>query len=141
MHGVGVTILAKTNAEGNLYKAISIKDVVETLKKEHYIVIKEELVSMEPIKRIGEYIAVVTALGLTEEVRKTINVLKLDSVGATNENIAAGKYPIWAYEHMYTKGEAKDLTKAFLDYMVSDAVKPIIKKLGYIQVSDMKVSR
>lgn len=78
---------------------------------------------------------------LTEEVRKTINVLKLDSVDATNENIAAGKYPIWAYEHMYTKGEAKDLTKAFLDYMVSDAVKPIIKKLGYIPMSDMKVSR
>lgn len=78
---------------------------------------------------------------LTEDVRKTINVMKLDNVDATNENIATGKYPVWAYEHMYTKGEAKDLIKVFLDYMVGDAVKPVIQKLGYIPISDMKVSR
>ncbi len=78
---------------------------------------------------------------LTEEVRKTVNVLKLDNVEAANANIADGKYPVWAYEHMYTKGEAKDLTKAFLDYMVSDAVKPVVEKLGYIPISNMKVSR
>jgi phosphate transport system substrate-binding protein len=78
---------------------------------------------------------------LTEEVRKTIKVIKLDNVEASNDNIAAGKYPIWAYEHMYTKGEAKDLEKAFLDFMVGNAVKPIIEKLGYIPISNMKVSR
>ena len=78
---------------------------------------------------------------LTEEVRKTVKVLKLDDFEANKENIATGKYPIWAYEHMYTKGEAKDLAKVFLDYMVSAKVKPIIEKLNYIPISDMKVSR
>ena len=57
------------------------------------------------------------------------------------ENVTTGKYPIWSYEHMYTKGEAKDLTKAFLDYMVGDDVKPLVEKLGYIAISDMKVQR
>ncbi|MDN5302870.1 MAG: phosphate transport system substrate-binding protein, partial [Thermoanaerobacteraceae bacterium] len=53
----------------------------------------------------------------------------------------SGKYPIWSYEHMYTKGEPTGLTKAFLDYMVSDEVKPLVEQLGYIAISDMKVSR
>jgi phosphate transport system substrate-binding protein len=78
---------------------------------------------------------------LTEDVRKEIKILKLDNAEATKENITAGKYPIWSYEHMYSKGEPKDLTKAFLDFMVSADVKPIIEKLGYIPTADMKVTR
>lgn len=78
---------------------------------------------------------------LTEDVRKDIKVLKLDTVEANKDNITAGKYPIWSYEHMYTKGEPKDLTKAFLDYMVSSDVKSLVEKLNYIPISDMKVTR
>jgi phosphate transport system substrate-binding protein len=74
-------------------------------------------------------------------VRKEIKILKLDNAEATKENITAGKYPIWSYEHMYSKGEPKDLTKAFLDFIVSADVKPIIEKLGYIPTADMKVTR
>jgi phosphate transport system substrate-binding protein len=78
---------------------------------------------------------------LTEEVKKSINVLKLDGLDANKENITAGKYPIWSYEHMYTKGEPKEVAKAYLDYMTNDEVKPIFNKLGYISVKDMKVTR
>ncbi|TDT51234.1 phosphate ABC transporter substrate-binding protein (PhoT family) [Fonticella tunisiensis] len=77
----------------------------------------------------------------TEEGRKGLNILKLDGVEANKENITSGKYPIWSYEHMYTKGEPSGLTKTFLDFMASDEVKPIIEKLGYIPTTDMKVSR
>lgn len=78
---------------------------------------------------------------LTTDVRKSINVLKLDGLDANKENITAGKYPIWSYEHMYTKGEPKELIKAYIDYMSKDEVKPILDKLGYISVKDMKVTR
>lgn len=71
----------------------------------------------------------------------SIKALKLDGVEPTADNIKEGKYPIWSYEHMYTKGEAKGTTKAFLDYMASDEVKTLISKLGYIVTSDMKVTR
>lgn len=78
---------------------------------------------------------------ITEDVKKEIKTLKIDGVEATKENITSGKYPFWAYEHMYTKGEPTGLAKAFLDYMTSDEVKPLIDKLGYVPTADMKVER
>lgn len=78
---------------------------------------------------------------LTEEVRKTIKVINLDNVEPTNENIANGNYPIWSYEHMYSKGQATGLAKLFLEYIVSDEAKPIIKFMKYVPISEMKVTR
>ena len=78
---------------------------------------------------------------ITDEVKKDIKTIKLDGVEASKENIISGKYQVWSYEHMYSKGEAAGLAKAFLDYMQSSEVKPLIVKLGYIPMSDMKVSR
>ena len=58
-------------------------------------------------------------------------------------SITAGKYPIWSYEHMYTKGEPMGAAKEFLDYMLSpefqDQVLPTVK--GFIPITQMKVSR
>lgn len=72
----------------------------------------------------------------------SIKVVNLDGVAPTKENVANGTYPVWAYEHMYTKGEPAGLTKAFLDYILSDEIqKSIVVQEGYIPVTDMKVER
>lgn len=59
------------------------------------------------------------------------------------ETITSGAYPIWSYEHMYTKGQPSGSTKAFLDYLLSEDfqknVLPTVK--GFIPVVAMKVSR
>jgi phosphate transport system substrate-binding protein len=64
-------------------------------------------------------------------------------VEATPASITAGNYPIWSYEHMYTKGQPTGVTKEFLDYMTSpefqENVLPTVK--GFIPVTQMKVSR
>ncbi|MDP9002049.1 MAG: phosphate ABC transporter substrate-binding protein [Myxococcota bacterium] len=64
-------------------------------------------------------------------------------VEASAPNITAGLYPIWSYEHMYTKGQPTKAAKEFLDYMLSpgfqDHVLPTVK--GFIPVTQMKVSR
>ena len=78
---------------------------------------------------------------ITDEVKKEIKTIKLDGVEASRDNITSGKYQVWSYEHMYSKGEAQGLTKAFLDYMQSSEVEPLIVELGYIPMSNMKVSR
>ncbi|MDY0323656.1 MAG: phosphate ABC transporter substrate-binding protein [Candidatus Carbobacillus sp.] len=72
----------------------------------------------------------------------TVKPLKIDGVEPTNENVYTNAYKVWAYEHMYTKGEPQGALKAFLDYMLSDEVQdgPVVD-LGFIPVSKMKVER
>jgi phosphate transport system substrate-binding protein len=66
-----------------------------------------------------------------------------DAIDPTTESITQGKYPVWSYEHMYTKGEATGAVKRFLDYVLSpdfqSTVLPSIK--GFIPVTVMKVQR
>lgn len=73
-------------------------------------------------------------------VDDSVKTIKLNGFTPTTENVATNDWPIWAYEHMYTKGEADGLTEEFLDYMMSDEVqKGIVVSMGYISVNDMKV--
>ena len=68
--------------------------------------------------------------------------LSIDGVEPKDENVADNSWTIWAYEHMYTQKDAKPEVLAFVDYMKSDDVqKNVIKELGYIAISDMKVER
>lgn len=68
--------------------------------------------------------------------------LELDGVAPNDDNVATGKWPIWAYEHIYTQGDADESEKAFLDFMMSSAVQgDMTKKLGFIQITAMKVDR
>ena len=65
----------------------------------------------------------------------------IDGVQPTLENTYNGTYPIWGYEHMYTKGEPKEAAKAYLDFIVSDEFGKQVESLGYGVTSKMKVSR
>jgi phosphate transport system substrate-binding protein len=68
--------------------------------------------------------------------------LKIDGIEPTSENVSNGTYPVWAYEHMYTKGEATGLTKSFIDYILSEEVQDnLVTKLKFIPIKDMKVKR
>ncbi|MNW63409.1 Phosphate-binding protein PstS 1 precursor [compost metagenome] len=72
----------------------------------------------------------------------TVKVVKYDGVEATEENVANGTYPVWAYEHMYTKGEPNEVVKAFLEFMASEEVQNNdVVELGYIPASKMQVTR
>jgi len=71
----------------------------------------------------------------------TIKALKFEGIDPTVENVVSGTYPIWSYEHMYTKGEATGVAKEFIDYIASDEFKSTISDLGYIPNSEMKVTR
>ncbi len=72
----------------------------------------------------------------------SIQGLSIDGVEPEDKNVADNSWKIWAYEHMYTQKDATKEILAFLDYMKSDDVqKNVIKELGYIAISDMKVER
>ncbi|GGH14818.1 phosphate ABC transporter substrate-binding protein [Paenibacillus segetis] len=72
----------------------------------------------------------------------SVKEVKYEGVEATVDNVANGTYPVWAYEHMYTKGEASEVVKAFLDFIASDEVQNAdVVELGYIPASQMQVKR
>lgn len=71
----------------------------------------------------------------------TVTPLAIDGVEPTLNNVYNGKYPVWGYEHMYTKGKATGAVKAFIDFIMSKDYSADIEKQGYGVASKMKVTR
>ncbi|KRL91206.1 phosphate ABC superfamily ATP binding cassette transporter, binding protein [Lactobacillus kalixensis DSM 16043] len=73
---------------------------------------------------------------------KNIQKISLDGVKPTNKNITTNAWPLWSYEHMYTKGKPNKQIQKFINYMLSDKVQDeLIPKIGYLSVNQMKVKR
>ncbi|MCM2531631.1 phosphate ABC transporter substrate-binding protein [Neobacillus pocheonensis] len=93
-------------------------------------------------KIINETPGAIGYLAFSYLTDNTVTALSIDGVVATAENVQSGKFPVWAYEHMYTKGQATDLEKAFIDYMMGDEVQStMVTKQGYLPVTKMQVQR
>ncbi|MFS0723181.1 phosphate ABC transporter substrate-binding protein PstS family protein [Paenibacillus sp. 1P07SE] len=72
----------------------------------------------------------------------SITALNYEGIEPNEENVTNGTYPIWAYQHMYTKGEPNEVVQAFLDFMLSDEVQTNdVVELGYIPASAMTIVR
>lgn len=69
-----------------------------------------------------------------------VETVAIDGVEPTLENTYSGDYPVWTFEHMYTKGEPNEVTKAFLDYITGDEYGTQMEKLGYGVASKMTVT-
>ena len=75
-------------------------------------------------------------------VDTSVKSLNLNGYKPTKNNVTTNNWPIWSYEHMYTKGEPNKLAKKFLEYMMTAEVQNnIVGKMGYIPINDMKVTR
>ncbi|WP_424349884.1 phosphate ABC transporter substrate-binding protein PstS family protein [Latilactobacillus sp. 5-91] len=75
-------------------------------------------------------------------VDSTVATLKLDGVAPDDQNVMNNTWPIWSYEHVYTKGQPTGLTKEFLAYVLSDKIQnKQVSKMGYIPVAQMQVER
>lgn len=71
-------------------------------------------------------------------LNNTVKAIKYNGVPYSPENVYSGKYPIWAYEHMYTKGEPQGVVKQFLDFIMSDEFQNnYVEKTGFIPLSKM----
>lgn len=72
----------------------------------------------------------------------SVKTLKLNGFEPSPKNVATNDWPIWSYEHMYTKGQPKELTKEFLEFMMSEEVQAnIVTAMGYISMNDMQVEK
>jgi phosphate transport system substrate-binding protein len=85
------------------------------------------------------------ALSFKDDELLTLSIKSADgktTIDPTDENIESGAFPIWSFEHMFTKGEATGGAKDFLTYVTSsdfqESVLPTVK--GFIPVTKMKVT-
>ncbi len=69
----------------------------------------------------------------------SVKTLAYNGVKFSPDAVISGQYPVYAYEHMYTKGEAQGAVKAFIDYVMSkEFQESYVEKSGFIPVTKMK---
>lgn len=71
----------------------------------------------------------------------TVATVSINGVEPTMENTYNGTYPVWGYEHMYTKGEPEGALKAFLDFIQSEEYGEKMEAQGYGVTAKMTVTR
>ncbi len=88
------------------------------------------------VKTVGTTPGSVSYVSLGYTKSQPVTVLKVNGVEATTDNIRSGKYPIWSYEHIFTKTKTSAV-EDFIKFISTNS--DALDKLGYIQVSTMKV--
>jgi len=69
----------------------------------------------------------------------TVKTLAYNGVKFTADAVISGQYPVYAYEHMYTKGQPTGAVKAFIDYVMSPEFQnTYVEKNGFLPVTKMK---
>jgi len=75
------------------------------------------------------------ALGYTRN--QPVTVLKINGIMPNEGTIVTGRYPIWSYEHIFTKGKASAEVESFIRFIAAN--QSVLEKLGYIPITHMKV--
>ncbi|UQS85587.1 phosphate ABC transporter substrate-binding protein PstS family protein [Apilactobacillus apisilvae] len=75
-------------------------------------------------------------------IDKTLQPVSIDNIQPNDKNVEDNSWKIWSYEHMYTNKDINKETKKFLEYVQSKNVQnSLVKKLGYISIHNMKVTK
>jgi large subunit ribosomal protein L9 len=74
LEGVAITLTAKADDQGHLYKKLHVEDIISALKDEHDIVLRKESVLLEaPIHELGDHSIEIDAAG--EKTTITVSVV------------------------------------------------------------------
>ena len=72
-------------------------------------------------------------------VDSTVKALKFDGVAFSIEAVVDGKYPVYTFGRMFTKGEAKGAVKAFIEFVTGkDFQEKYAEKNGFVPITKMK---
>jgi phosphate binding protein len=69
-----------------------------------------------------------------------LTVLKIDNVEPSPANVESNTYRFWYIEHMYTKGPARPLAQALIDYMASPDGIAAAHALDFIATTEIPVA-
>lgn len=72
-------------------------------------------------------------------IKGNVKAVAYNGVEATTDNVVNGKYPVWEYGYLLTKGEAKGADLAFIKYLQSSKFQNgSLKKLKFIPINAIK---
>lgn len=72
----------------------------------------------------------------------SVSPVAIDGVAPTLENTYNGTYPVWGYEHMYTRSDSDNqAAEDFISYIMGDEYGKSVESQGYGVTSKMTVSR
>lgn len=72
-------------------------------------------------------------------VDNTVKALAYNGVKYSADAVINNQYPVYAYEHMYTKGQPTGAVKAFIDYVLSPEFQnTYVEKNGFLPITKMK---
>lgn len=75
-------------------------------------------------------------------VNNQVKTLKLNQRTASTANIASNKWPLWSYEHLYTKDQPDEASEKFIRYMQSAPVQnKLVRAAHYVSIYDMQVRK
>lgn len=76
------------------------------------------------------------ALSYLTDTKKAVAV-SIDGVEPTLKNTYNGKYNVWGYEHMYTKGDGSKTAQSFIKYLSGKSYVKNVEKMGYGAISKL----
>ena len=104
--------------------------------------VAEEDSSGTVVEKLQQTAGAISYLAFSYYDDSKFKALKVDGVEPKAENVESGDFKIWSYEHMYTASDADEVTKAFIDYMLSDEVQgSLVEEKGFIPLTGMKVKK
>ncbi len=89
------------------------------------------------VKNVQDTDGAIGYVGSGPAKKAGLTVLKIDNVEPGATTVKDNSYKFWNIEHMYTKGAAKPLAQALIDYMLSDDGKTAATSLDYVAISDV----
>ena len=134
-----ITLVTRPSTSGTraLFKSYALKGAEEASNKS-----LETDDSGTLLQTVSSHKGAIGYVALSYLVNNTsVKTVAIDGVQPTLENTYAGKYNVWGYEHMYTKGEASGVAKALIDYMQTDEYGKDMESMGYNVASKMTVKR
>jgi phosphate transport system substrate-binding protein len=69
----------------------------------------------------------------------SVRTVAIDGVTESLQNITAGRYIFWTYEHLYTLGQGSRAIAAFLDFMLTTDAQRAARQVKFIAMADMKL--
>jgi phosphate transport system substrate-binding protein len=131
----GITVINRPAGSGT--RAVFVKTLMDkaTLSKDTLV----EDATGTVVQKVIQTAGAVSYASFSGTHNKTgLTEVSIDGAAPDDENIEAGKYPFWSYEHMFTYGPATGEVSRFIAFTASNST--LFKKLGFILIRDMKVS-